>query len=200
MGVQDAFFVSDLLEFEAQWYFVVGSSWGIVVLNVERVRVDLVLSVDVVHSLSAFAIVEEVGSEFAHLHAAPCTVRNYIFERTRHWTTAEGLVDQAFGGETSKGPTWCSNRRKNETLTNQFISKHKQVHNKNINDNRQNQFPPVHLAGNWRLLLTSATTLSIYWGNLPSPSLATWVAIAVGWHDLFSSRRATLGQAPLVRF
>lgn len=47
-------------------------------------RVDLVLSVDVVHSLSAFAIVEEVGSEFAYLHAAPCTVRNYIFERTRH--------------------------------------------------------------------------------------------------------------------
>lgn len=103
-----------------------------------------------VHSLSAFAIVEEAGSEFAYLHAAPCTVRNFIFERTRHWTTAEGLVDQAFGGETSKGPTWCSNRRKNKTLTvktNQFISKHKQIHNKNTNDNRQNQFPHIHLAG-----------------------------------------------------
>ena len=103
-----------------------------------------------VHSLSAFAIVEEAGSEFAYLHAAPCTVRNYIFERTRHWPTAERLVDQAFGGETSTGPTWCSNRRKNKTLTvktNQFISKHKQIHNKNTNNNRQNPFPHIHLAG-----------------------------------------------------
>lgn len=120
----------------------------------------------------------------------------YIWENEA-LNDGKGLVDQAFGGETSKGPTWCSNRRKNKTLTNQFISKHKQIHNKNTNDNRQNQFPHIHLAGNWRLLLTSATTLSIYWGNLPSPSLATWVAIAVGWHDLFSSRRATFGQVPI---
>jgi len=72
-------FVSNLLEFEAIMIFC---CWVVVghcgVFHVERVRIDLVLSIDMVHSLSAFAMVEEAGSEFAYPHCSLYSQKLYI--------------------------------------------------------------------------------------------------------------------------